>query len=118
MTDIIKVEWLDDQQTAILVTYNRDGWAWDDALEAIKLEKEMIEQADGIVDILIDVRKSHWIPKNVPLSSGMRKLNQDQHPRQGNMIFVGAKGVIAAMANIAMKLAGPKRAQYHFAKTM
>jgi hypothetical protein len=115
----ITVSWLDENKTAILCTYNQDGWSWDDFFKALEQQKTLIESVDHPkVNIVVDVRKSSWMPKGGSLLSGMRKFNAERHPRQGQTIVVGARGMVASIARTVSKLMGPSRLEMHFASTM
>jgi hypothetical protein len=115
----ITVSWLDENKTAILCTYNQDGWSWDDFFKALEQQKTLIESVNHPkVNIVVDVRKSSWMPKGGSLLSGMRKFNSERHPRQGQTIVVGARGMVASIARTVSKLMGPSRLEMHFAATM
>jgi hypothetical protein len=115
----ITVSWLDENKTAILCTYNQDGWSWDDFFKALEQQKTLIESVDHPkVNIIVDVRKSSWLPKGGSLLSGMRKFNAERHPRQGQTIVVGARGMVASIASTVSKLMGSSRLEMHFASTM
>ncbi|HEX2619077.1 MAG TPA: hypothetical protein VHL11_02990 [Phototrophicaceae bacterium] len=118
MTDIITIDWLNEEKRVLVATYHRDGWTWEDLYEVFKKQKAMIATVDGIVDVIVDVRNSSWLPKGGSLTSGIRKLTGEQHPRQGHTIIMGAKGMVAVILNSVMKLVGKYRAAFHFTKTM
>lgn len=115
----ITVSWLDENKTAILCTYNQDGWSWEDFFKALVQQKTLIESVNHPkVNIVVDVRKSSWMPKGGSLLSGMRKFSSERHPRQGQTIVVGARGMVASIARTVSKLMGPSRLEMHFANTM
>jgi hypothetical protein len=115
----ITVSWLDENKTTILCTYNQEGWSWDDFFKALEQQKTLIESVDHPkVNIVVDVRKSSWMPKGGSILSGMRKFNAERHPRQGQTIVVGARGMVASIARTVSKLMGSSRLEMHFASTM
>jgi hypothetical protein len=115
----ISVSWLNDSKTAILCIYNQDGWSWEDLFAALVQQKAMIETVDRPkVHIIVDVRKSTWLPKGGSLLTGMRKMNVERHPRQGQTIVVGARGMVAAIASTVTKMVGSSRVEMRFASTM
>jgi hypothetical protein len=119
MMEKISVSWLNDSKTAILCTYNQDGWSWEDLYAALVQQKALIETVDRPkVHIIVDVRKSTWLPKGGSILTGMRKMNVERHPRQGQTIVVGARGMVAAIANTVTKMVGTSRVEMHFASTM
>ena len=98
MMEKVTVSWFDDSKTAILCTYNGEGWTWEDFFIALEQQKALIESVDHPkVDILVDVRKSTWMPKGGSLLTGMRKVSKEQHPRQGQTIVIGARGMVASI---------------------
>jgi hypothetical protein len=115
----ITVSWLDENKSAILCTYNQEGWSWEDFFVALHQQKTLIESVDRPkVHIIVDVRKSTWMPKGGSLLTGMRKFNNERHPRQGQTIVVGARGMVASIASTVSKLMGPSRLEMHFAPAM
>jgi hypothetical protein len=116
MTELVTIDWLDSQKRIILITYHRDGWSWDDFYRVLKQQYDMIESVPHSVDVIVDVRESHWMPRGGSLLSGIRKA-ENPHPRQGRTVIVGATGMVAAIAQTAMKLVSSKR-KFYFALTM
>lgn len=116
MTDLVSIDWLDSQQRVVLITYHRDGWSWDDFYRVLKQQYEFIDTVSHPVDVIVDVRNSHWMPRGGSLLSGIRKA-ENPHPRQGRTIIVGATGMVAAIAQTAMKLLSSNR-KFYFASTM
>jgi hypothetical protein len=115
----ITVSWLDDTKTAILCTYNQEGWTWEDFFAALQTQKAMIETVDHPkVHIIVDVRKSTWLPKGGSLLTGMKKMSNERHPRQGQTIIVGSRGMVAAIAGTVAKLMASSRVEMHFASKM
>ena len=111
--------WLDENKTAILCTYNQEGWSWEDFFTALQQQKALIESVSHPkVNIIVDVRKSSWLPKGGSLLSGMRKISSERHPRQGQTIVVGARGMVASIASTLSKMMGSSRIEMHFAPTM
>jgi hypothetical protein len=116
----VTVAWADDSQKVLVCTYQGE-WTWEDFYEALKRQYRMIESSSApssTVDILVDVRGSNWMPKGGSLMSGINKVKTQQHPRQGETIIVGAKGMVAAIADVASKVLRSSRKAMHFAKTM
>jgi hypothetical protein len=116
MTDLVTIDWLDDQKKTVLITYHRDGWSWDDFYRVLKQQYDLIDTVSHTVDVIVDVHNSHWMPRGGSLLSGIRKA-ENPHPRQGVTVIVGATGMVAAIAQTAMKLVSSKR-KFHFAATI
>lgn len=115
----ITVSWFDENKTAILCTYNGDGWTWEDFFVALEQQKALIESVDHPqVDIVVDVRNSSWLPKGGSLLTGMKKMSSEHHPRQGQTIVVGARGMVASIASTVSKLMRTSRMEMRFASTM
>jgi hypothetical protein len=119
MMEKITVAWFDESKTAILCTYNQDGWTWEDFFVALEQQRALIESVDHPkVNIVVDVRKSTWLPKGGSLLTGMRKFSSERHPRQGQTIVVGARGMVASIASTVSKLMGSSRLEMRFASSM
>lgn len=116
MSDIVSIDWHDEDKQILLVTYHRDGWQWNDFFIVLKQQYAFIDSVNHTVDVLVDVQNSSWIPKGGSLLSGLRKI-EEQHPRQGLTIIVGAKGLVASIARSMMKMLGENR-RFHFVATM
>ncbi|MEO8607991.1 MAG: hypothetical protein ABI690_08925 [Chloroflexota bacterium] len=115
----ITVAWFDDTKNAILCTYNQEGWTWDDFYLALQQQKALIETVDHPkVHIIVDVRKSTWLPKGGSLLTGLKKTTHDHHPRQGEIIIVGARGMVASIASTISNLMTSSRMEMHFAAKM
>jgi hypothetical protein len=115
----IVYSWLDDEKTAILCTYREENWTWDDFYRAFQTQKTMLESVPHTnVHVIVDVRKSHLMPKGGSLLSGIRKLGDQKHPQQGHTIIVGATGMVAAIARMLGKLLGEHRQEVHMVDTM
>lgn len=103
--DKITVSWLDDKQTTVLVTYHVEGWTWQDLLKAFKDQRALIESVDrSVVDVIVDVRKSNFMPKANSMLGVIRNVSLDRHPRQGKTIVVGASTFIHSIANAMNRL--------------
>lgn len=118
MTDIITIDWLDESKQTILVVYKRDGWTWEDLYKILDIQREMVESAEGIVDIVVDGSNSYFLPKGGSLTGALRKITSGSHPRQGHTIFVGAKGMLWSIANALLRLMGAARQKFHFTNTV
>jgi hypothetical protein len=109
---------LDDKQSTVLVTYHVEGWTWQDLLKAFKDQRALIESVDRpVVDVLVDVRKSNFMPKANSLLGVIRNVSLDRHPRQGQTIVVGASMFIHSVAN-AMNRLSKAQLSFLFVKTM
>jgi hypothetical protein len=58
------------------------------------------------------------MPKGGSLLSGMRKFSSEKHPRQGQTIVVGARGMVASIARTVTGLLGSGRQELQFAADM
>lgn len=116
--DIISIDWMDDTKQTILIVYKRDGWTWEELYKVLDIQHEMVESAEGIIDIVVDGSNSYFLPKGGSLTGAMRKITNGSHPRQGHTIFVGAKGMLWSIANALLRLMGEARQKFHFAKTI
>lgn len=117
--DTITYTWFNPEKTVILCTYPDAQWTWNDFHQAFHVQKEMIESVDHPrVHVIVDTTNSHWMPKGGSILSGVGKLTDLKHPRQGHTIVVGAKGVLAAFAKIATKVMGENRQEMHLVSTM
>jgi hypothetical protein len=115
----ITVTWFDDSHTTILCTYNQEGWTWEDFFKALNQQKTLIESTPTPkVSVVVDVRKSSWMPRGGSLLSGMRKFSNEKHPRQGQTIVVGARGMVASIASTVVKLLRSSKPEMVFAPTM
>ncbi len=112
----VTIEWLNEEKQTVLVTYLRDGWTWDDFHRVVDEQYKLVASVAYVVDILVDVRNTHWMPKGGSLASGIRKIN-NAHERQGHTVIVGASGVIAIIARSLLKLLG-NRQKFHFVDTL
>jgi hypothetical protein len=117
--DKITLSWFNPDKTVVLATYNEDGWTWEVLFEILKEQRKMIESVNHpYVDVVVDVRKSGWMPKEGSLMTPIRKFMAEQHPRQGKTIFVGARGIVSSIISILGTMLGPKRQDLIFVKTM
>ena len=116
--DKITVSWLDEKQSTVLVTYHVEGWTWQDLLKAFKDQRALIESSDRpVVDIIVDVRKSNFMPKASSLLGVIRNVSIQRHPRQGKTIVVGASMFILSVAN-AMNRLSKAQMDFLFVPTM
>jgi hypothetical protein len=117
--DKIVYSWFNDEKTVLLCTYPAEHWTWEDFHNAFHTQKAMI---DGVshpkVHVIVDASKGQWLPKGGSLMSGVRKMTDLKHPRQGHTIVVGAKGLIASIASAVTKLMGAHRQEMHLVNTM
>ena len=119
MMEKITVSWFDENKTAVLCTYNGEGWTLEDFYDALEQQRALIESVDRPkVHVLVDVRRTGWIPKGASLLPAMRKMSSGRHPRQGQTIIVGAHGTVAEIAKTASKLMWPTRQELRFATTL
>ena len=117
--DKVTIEWANDEKTVVLCTYLQDGWTWEDSFKALDAQRALIETSDApIVDVIIDTRKTNWMPRGGSIISGIRKINSSRHPRQGQTIVVGARGILATMANVMIKMIDSRRREFQFVRTM
>jgi hypothetical protein len=58
------------------------------------------------------------MPRGGSLLGGIRKVNATKHPRQGQTIFVGARGILASMADLMVKIVDVRRREFLFAPTL
>ena len=115
----IKLAWVDDTKRVVLCTYPPEEYSWDDLFDALKRQQAMIESSDlPAVDVIVDVQNSSWLPKGGTLLTGIRKLKEFQHRRQGETVIVGARGFVASMAMVASKLIRPGKQGMYFANDM
>jgi hypothetical protein len=115
---VITVGWADPQQHIILVTYHDVGWTWADFSEAIKQQNSLIDSVTHIVDIVVDVQNSNWMPREGSLLGIMENLSTSRHPRQRYTVIVGARGFLASVVNGLMKLRKAELRDFHFAPTL
>jgi hypothetical protein len=119
VADSITYAWFNEEKTILLCTYPDSKWTWDDFFNAFDTQKEMIDAVSTEpVHIIVDTRASHWLPRGGSLLSGINRLTNMKHPRQGHTCVVGAQGLIAAIARVATKLMGEKRSEFHLVETM
>jgi hypothetical protein len=115
----ITYEWANDDKTVLLCIYAEPDWTWQDFHEAFKIRNAMLDAVSHPqVHILVDVRKSHLMPKGGTLLSGINKLSGQKHPRQGHTVVVGAKGIVSVMSNLLTKFLGEHRQEFHLVDTM
>lgn len=115
----IRYSWFNEEHTVLLCSYNSTDWTWDDFHEAFKTQAEMIDSVDSPeVHVIVDTTSSNWLPKGGSLLSGVHKLTNLKHPRQGHTIIVGAHGIIAAVAKIVTKMMGENRQEVHLINSM
>ncbi len=113
------MSWFNPEHTVLLVTYNEDHWTWEDIFAALKEQYAMIESVPhSKVDVIVDVRKSNWLPRGGSLLTPIRKFMGELHPRQGKTLFVGAHGMVASILGVLGTMMGPKRSELIFVKTM
>jgi hypothetical protein len=116
--DKITIEWASDAKTVILCIYHQDGWTWEDIFVVLDKQRAMIESSPApVVDVIVDATNSTWLPRGGSLLGGVRKLTSSQHPRQGHTIIVGARGMVAAIVDVLLKIIGSKRVEFHLTKT-
>jgi hypothetical protein len=114
--DKISLKWATDDKTILLITYNVDGWTWEDSFKALDEQRALIESSPApVVDVIVDATRSRWMPKGGSILSGIRKVSSSKHPRQGQTIFVGARGILASMADLMMKVLDVRRREFQFA---
>jgi hypothetical protein len=117
--DKIVYSWFNEEKTIILCEYLALDWDWNDFHDAFQRQKAMIDSVTyPKVHVIVDTTRSNWLPKGGSLLSGMRKLTDLKHPRQGHTIIVGAKGLLAAVANTITKLMGKHRQEIHLVDTL
>ena len=118
MEDKISLAWANPEKTILLVTYEKDGWTWQDLYESLKQQKAMIDTVDHKVHLIVDSRKTSMFPQGGSLLSGIRKITVERHTRQGHIVTVGAHGIVRVMSQIVERLMGEYRQDFHFAETM
>ena len=115
----ITYEWFNEEQTVILCTYPPTKWSWNDFFNAFDMQNTMIESVNAAkIIIIVDTRASHWLPKGGTFTSGIKRMTRLKHPRQGDTIIVGAKGLIAAVGRVATKMMGQKQSEIHFVESI
>jgi hypothetical protein len=115
----ISVTWADESKTTVLCTYPPEEYSWEELFDALKRQNALIDRSDApVVDVIVDVRVSNWMPKGGTLLTGIRKLKEHQHQRQGETIIVGARGFVASMAMVASKLLRPGKQGLYFVNSM
>ena len=60
----ISISWFDDKKSVLLVTYNEEGWTWEDLFAALKQQNVLIDSVDQpAVDVVVDVRNARMVAK-------------------------------------------------------
>ena len=60
----IHVRWDNEEQTIIRWHFPA-RWTWDDYYGAVQISRQLAKQAPYIVDVIVDMRSSEALPKNV-----------------------------------------------------
>jgi hypothetical protein len=103
----ITVSWLEAKPSVILATFPVEGWTWQDLTQILKKQYALIDSVDlPVVDVLVDVRNSDFMPKAQSLLSVVRAVLRERHPRQGKLVIVGASTFILSVAKVVSRLSG------------
>ncbi len=113
----IHLRWLDRDHRIILQTFEQ-GWSWADFTEASRLEKQMMDTVDHLVDIVADGRKvqipDHALSAMPDIRSNSATLN---HPNGGRYILVGVNRMVRTFVEVYMTVFKQHSAKVIFAST-
>lgn len=97
----IKVEWDNEEKTTIRFTY-LGHWTLPEFYTTVDQSNAMMAEVDRKVNVIIDVRKSSFLPSN--FISVMRTMPSKASSNTGNIVMVGANSFIRAFANTISRL--------------
>ncbi|MGF1505921.1 MAG: hypothetical protein ACFB51_12440 [Anaerolineae bacterium] len=91
------IQWLDREQTVILVHHEGD-YTTDDVIEQMQIVNAMIDTVEHAVIVLQDYRLAGQLKGNMLVR--IQELNALRHPRSINPVMVGPKGLMRTMIRI------------------
>jgi GTP:adenosylcobinamide-phosphate guanylyltransferase len=114
----ITVAWANTEKSVLLVTYESEVWTWDSVLDSLRLQRSMIEEAQGIVDTVIDMRKARVWPKAGSSFKVFHQAGELRHARQRYTVVVGLNGVVEMMSNPMLRLYEDRKRDVYFVNTI
>jgi hypothetical protein len=113
----IHLRWLDHDHRVILQTFEQ-GWRWADFIEASRLEQQMMDTVDHLVDIVADGRgvelPDHALTIMPQIAKNSATLN---HPNGGRYIVVGVNRMVRTFVEVYMTVFKQHSAKVIFATT-
>lgn len=111
----IRVYWEDEKQA--LVRYDFEGrWTWDELYTAYYQAIAMENSVSHRVDIILDMRKSGFIPANALLH--MKNFSDKQPPNVGLSIFVTPNAFVSALYSTAIRFYAKIGFYFRLVKTL
>jgi hypothetical protein len=100
----ITVNWTDNSQTCLLLTYEK-GWTWEDFFNTSPVVAEFLNSVDHPVDTIHDVSSS-TIPTNVitQLPKLTRGSSTLKHPNSRYVVMVGPTHYLRILIGIFQRL--------------
>lgn len=114
----ITVQWANDENTILLVTYNDEKWTWDDVAESLRIEYAMIDSVTGIVDVIVDLRGHRALPNGGSPFKVIQSARESRPPRHGRIVVVGLRGAIAKLAEFLQRLPDPNPRSIHIVDSL
>lgn len=88
-----------DNLDKTILLYEFEGhWTWDELHNAVNQARELLDQVEHQVDVIVDLEKSRPIPSNAVVQ--FRRLSNIQTDRMRLRVVVGGNGMATALMNI------------------
>jgi hypothetical protein len=97
----VSVEWGNEAQT-VLYHHYEGAWNWDEFYIILEQAQTMMDSVDHDIDIIIDMRDSHLIPKGT--LSHWRCLGDLQRPNTGMTMLVGTNTLVLALHELMVQV--------------
>ena len=93
----VTTTWFDEEESILLHNFE-NGWTNKEYLEAIETRRQIIDNLDQTVHVILDMSISGITPTN--LFTGVMHAMRRRHPRQGIVVVVSDSAMIEILGNV------------------
>jgi hypothetical protein len=113
----IVVSWDNNDKTIIQVSFEDDGWNWEDFYDIDRQVQAMLAEVNHSVSYLADVKQLNLLPKGLSLLRA-RKVLHLRNPRSDITVIAGASPFIRRTVELIFKIYGGTNQRTFFVSTM